>query len=178
MTEKGRTKQPDEMYCTSCRALIKRGVQFCTQCGTRVGGAQTASREVGKLGVVWEQRDRRPLTRRLTEFARAHKLASAGLLLWFVAGLYVLAIAIWVQIQIEQETDLILEISRQFREQGRDFEALEVLVNYEERDNWLIVPAATWVLVNIGLGIGLVIRMAGFPRKKVGGNIQENGPPK
>ena len=43
MTEEARTKQPDEMYCSSCGALIKRGVQFCPQCGTPIASAAGAT---------------------------------------------------------------------------------------------------------------------------------------
>ena len=31
------TKQADEIYCTSCRAVIKREAEICVHCGVRVG---------------------------------------------------------------------------------------------------------------------------------------------
>lgn len=37
MEQETRVKQPDEMYCQSCGALIKKGAQFCPHCGTRMG---------------------------------------------------------------------------------------------------------------------------------------------
>ena len=42
-----RTKQPDEMYCSSCGVLIKRGVRFCPQCGTPIGSGAGATPSAG-----------------------------------------------------------------------------------------------------------------------------------
>ncbi len=52
MTEEARTKQPDEMYCSSCGALIKRGVQFCPQCGTPIAIAAGATPSAGSKGAT------------------------------------------------------------------------------------------------------------------------------
>lgn len=177
MAQDSRIKQPDEMYCTSCRALIKQGVQFCTQCGTRVGGAQTASREVGKLRAVWEQRDRRPIGRRLRSFAREHTLAFVLLSLWVVIALLLVAAAIWLQILIEQETDLILEISDELQAQGRDFEAAQVLFNYEKRDNVYGPALMVWSAVLIGGAIVFAVAQAVFRRNRGSGDDPANGPP-
>lgn len=39
MAQESQTKQPDEMDCTRCGAVIKVGVQFCPQCGASAPGA-------------------------------------------------------------------------------------------------------------------------------------------
>ncbi|MEE8608251.1 MAG: zinc ribbon domain-containing protein [Nitrospiraceae bacterium] len=176
-TQESQTKQPDEMYCTSCRALIKRGVQFCTQCGTRVGGAQTASREVGKLGAVWQQRDRRPIGKRLGNFAREHTLAFVLISFWFVITLLLLAATIWLQIVIEQESDDILKIAEELQSQGRHFESIQVLISYEKRDNVYATALMVWGAVAIGGVIVWAVAQAVFRRNVRDGNIQENGPP-
>ncbi len=51
MTEEVQTRGPDEMYCSSCGALIKRGVQFCPQCGTSTGSAPGSVPSAGRAGV-------------------------------------------------------------------------------------------------------------------------------
>jgi uncharacterized RDD family membrane protein YckC len=47
MLEEARTKEPDEIFCSNCGAVIKKGIQFCSHCGTRIGSgpadAQTAA---------------------------------------------------------------------------------------------------------------------------------------
>lgn len=48
MTEEAQTKQPDEMYCSSCGALVKKDAQFCPQCGTPSGGTGAVSPTVGR----------------------------------------------------------------------------------------------------------------------------------
>jgi uncharacterized RDD family membrane protein YckC len=47
MLEEWRTKQPDEIFCPNCGAVINKAAQFCVHCGARIGGgpadAQTAA---------------------------------------------------------------------------------------------------------------------------------------
>jgi len=47
MLEEARTKEPDEIFCSNCGAVVKKGIQFCSHCGTRIGSvpadAQTAA---------------------------------------------------------------------------------------------------------------------------------------
>ena len=49
MTEEARTKQPDEMFCSNCGALVKKDVQFCHQCGTAIGGASGPASSTGSV---------------------------------------------------------------------------------------------------------------------------------
>jgi len=36
MAQETRVKQPDEMYCPSCGAVIKREAEICVHCGVRI----------------------------------------------------------------------------------------------------------------------------------------------
>ena len=38
MTQQSQSKQPDEIFCSSCRAIIKREADICVHCGVRVRG--------------------------------------------------------------------------------------------------------------------------------------------
>ena len=44
MTEEVQTKQPDEMFCHSCGAVVKREAEICVHCGVRI---QRASAQAG-----------------------------------------------------------------------------------------------------------------------------------
>jgi len=43
VTEETQSKQPDEMFCASCGAAIKRDDQFCPQCGAPSGRTEAVS---------------------------------------------------------------------------------------------------------------------------------------
>lgn len=78
MAQEVRTRGPDEMYCTSCGAVIKIGVQFCTHCGARISSApQTASPSAAR-GVSQQ----------------AHAFSSSYVLARFVIGALLLVIII------------------------------------------------------------------------------------
>lgn len=103
MTEEVQAKQPDEMYCSSCGALIKRGVQFCPQCGTSIGSALGSMPSVGRAGVpaTVEERDVVGVGRYILNFFLAgliglgltYFLRNQGwLATWISGGIFVLII--------------------------------------------------------------------------------------
>jgi len=52
MVQEADTKQPDEMYCSNCGALVKKDVQFCHQCGTAIGGASGPASSAGSVAAA------------------------------------------------------------------------------------------------------------------------------
>jgi len=66
MPEETPVKQPDEMYCHSCGAIIKREAQFCAHCGVRV----QPSGQAGAVGAP----------SRAAELERLHALRGSGAL--------------------------------------------------------------------------------------------------
>jgi hypothetical protein len=52
MTEEARTRQPDEMFCSNCGALVKKDVQFCHQCGTAIGRASGPASSTGSVAAA------------------------------------------------------------------------------------------------------------------------------
>ncbi len=67
MAQETQTKQPDEMYCPNCGAVIKLGVQFCPNCGARTAvGSEAVSPSGGQY--VSQQASAFSSTRLLARF--------------------------------------------------------------------------------------------------------------
>jgi len=83
MAQETRAKQPDEMYCPSCGAVIKREAEICVHCGVRVrrpsgqvGGVGAGSR-VAELEKLHALREKGALSEQEFEEAKARVLAAA-----------------------------------------------------------------------------------------------------